>query len=172
MTIGTDSENSGTNFSEFFGKSRFFAHFDPRTTLNAKLTILRVQYAVAARPLVEKVGGCGENLKSGKCTPDDAKKSICMDFYLRAASRSNPASKIAILAIFGLFHLRGYSVLFGKLGLGGRKLAPGWQSRLGMCSPDAQESNKWLSGHLSATCEGLPAQNQKLANRCNKQKNR
>ena len=106
MTIGTDFENSGKKFSEFFGKSRFFAHFDPRTTENAKLTILRVEYAVAARPLVEKVGGCGENLKSGKWAPDDAKNGPCGDFYLRAASWSNLASKIAILAIFGFFHLR------------------------------------------------------------------
>ena len=58
----------------------------------------RVEYGETLRAYVEKVGWSGENLKIAKHSPNDAKKKWCLNFYLRAASSSNPASKIAILA--------------------------------------------------------------------------
>ena len=71
---------------------------------NAQAMILRVEYAVAARPLVPKVGWSGENLKIEKHSSNGAKKSMCGDFYLRASFSSNLASKIAIFGHF--WHLK------------------------------------------------------------------
>ena len=75
LTIGTDSENLETKISDFFEKSRFFAHFDPCLARNAKVIIWRVGYGQTLRAYAEKVGWSGENLKIAKHSPNDAKKS-------------------------------------------------------------------------------------------------
>ena len=107
LTIGTDSENLEKKISDFFEKSRFFAHFDPCLARNAKVIIWRVEYGPTLRAYVEKVGWSGENLKIEKHSSNDAKKKLCLDFYLRAASSSNPASKIAKIAVLANFTLGG-----------------------------------------------------------------
>ena len=74
---------------------------------NAKVIIWRVEYGQTLRAYVEKVGWSGENLKIEKHSSNDAKKKWCLDFYLRAASSSNPASKIAKIAVLANFTLGG-----------------------------------------------------------------
>ena len=64
------------------------------------------------------------------------------DFWFGAPFASNPASKIAILAILGVFHLRGCFELFGNPGLRGQKLPRWWQTKLAKYSPDAQDFKK------------------------------
>ena len=49
------------------------------------------------------------------------------------------------------WHLGGCSELFTKRAGSGRKLALGWQTRLGMCSPDAQDSKKCWVGYPGVT---------------------
>ena len=68
---------SRKKISYFFGKSWFFAHFDPCLARNAKVIILRVEYGPTLRALVENVGGRGENLKIEKHSSNDAKKDSC-----------------------------------------------------------------------------------------------
>ena len=92
------------------------------------------------------------------------------DFWFGAPFASNPASKIAILAILGVFHLRGCFELFKKLGQSDRKLPRWWQTKLRTYSPDVWESRKWLAGAIRALYGGLLAQNRKLADRCERPK--
>ena len=78
---------------------------------------------------------------------------------------SSPGWSLSTFGHFWGFHHRGYSELLGNPSLRGRKLPRGGQTRLGMCSPDAQDNKKCWVGYPAGTCVGVLAPNQKLADR-------
>ena len=73
------------------------------------------------------------------------------DFWFGAPFASYPASNIAILAILGVFYLRGCFELFKEQDQSGRKLPRQWQTRLGKYSPDAQDFKKCMVGYPAGT---------------------
>ena len=73
-----------TDFDDRHGfkkKIPIFCQFDPYLAWNGNvIIILEVEYATALRPLVENVGGRGENLKIEKWSSYDAKKKVVFGF--------------------------------------------------------------------------------------------
>ena len=62
-----------------------------------------------------------------------------------------------------LSHLGGYSELFRKSTVQVRKLAQWWQTKAGMCSPDAQDSKKCWVGYPVSTLWGSAGPKAKIS---------